>query len=426
MSQAERLLIIGAGHAGVAAAAALREFGCREQVVVVGAEPHEPYERPPLSKAGLVDPVAAAVGLALPGLHADNGIELRLALSVCAIDTEASIALLSNGESLPFTRCLIATGGTARNLPGLASAHPRVHSLRSFDDALALRQVLHGSEPLTIIGAGFLGLEVASSARQLGLEVTVVETASRVLARVLPPVLSDWIAARARSAGVDLSLGVKISQFHASETHVTIDLADGQSIRAAQVLVAIGQLPDTALARSAGLEISARNGGIAVDANWRTSAPRIYAAGDCASRTDPNTGEELRLESWHNAMQSARAAAAAMLGLPTPSVPVPWFWTDVFGCNLQMLGLPAPDLQFVARGAAQADAAQPKFMLLGLHGQRLCQGFAVNAGGDLRQLRALIESGRDCDTQRLLDPARPLRDLVRAAHGPLPASNPVH
>lgn len=409
------ILIVGAGQAGATAAAALRSFGHAGRIVMVGNERRLPYERPPLSKAVLSDAAMdERIGIHAAGFHAEQSIELWLDTEVTAIDASRSVAQCRDGRSLAFSRCLLATGGKARHLPGLPEGTPRVHVVRTLADAQALREAMSRHTAVTVLGAGFLGLEIASTARAMGLAVTVLESADRVLPRAVPPAFSAWLGQRVRESGIDLRLGVRCASVDAQADGIAIALGDGSRLDAPLLVVAIGLLPDVALARASGLALHPDNGGIRIDAQGRTSAPRIFAAGDCTSQFQPLLGEEIRLESWQSANEQARIAAAAMLDIPTEGAATPWFWTDQFGCNVQMLGMPAAGIAYHLRGQQANGDAAPKFLLIGLDAEgRLRHAITVNAGGDLRQLRALIDQRVPCDAARLCDASTPLRQLVR-------------
>lgn len=424
MADADTILIIGAGQAGAVAAATLRELGHEGAITLVGQEAHAPYERPPLSK----DALQTADAHGRTSVHPEDFYErqritLLTGTEVVRIDAGRRIARLADGRDLPYSRCLLATGGRARELPGLPRGTPGVHYIRTLDDAAALRAGLAPQTRVAVIGGGFLGLEVASTARALGAEVTVLESAPRLLERVLPEALSDWLAERARHAGVDLRLGARIAgcdrQPHADaairhQARFLITLQDAATVAADIVVVAIGLTPEVSLAVQAGLALDPANGGIAVNAACRSSDPHLYAAGDCASQHRSRLGMALRLESWQNANEQARAAAAGMLGQPAPAEPYPWFWTDQYGCNVQMLGLPQPGLVYACRGVPQAQAETPRFIWLGHRDGVPVHAIAVNAGGDLRQLRVLFEQAIAIDPQRYADETVALKPLVKA------------
>jgi len=411
------ILIVGAGQAGATAAASLRALGHDGPIVMVGNEPGAPYERPPLSKAVLID-AAAQERLAIhpAGFHEDKGIELRTGITVTSLDTANAVAHCSDGQSIAYRQVLIATGGSARVLPGAAPGTPRVHYIRTLADAQGLRAALQGAAAITVLGAGFLGLEVASTARALGLDVTVVEPAPRVLARAVPDLFSRWLQERAVRAGVALRLGTPCSAVRPHADHIALTLGDGSEHRTPLLLVAIGQAPEVGLAAASGIALHPVNGGIRVDAQCRTSAAGVFAAGDCTSAHQALLGDELRLESWQNANEQGRIAAAAILGVPAEPAATPWFWTDQFGCNVQMVGLPAAGLRYDCRGDMSADGDAPRFVLIGSDAQaRVRHVIAVNAGADLRPLRSLVEQATPCDASRLVDPSVSLRQAVRDA-----------
>ncbi|AWQ03440.1 NAD(P)/FAD-dependent oxidoreductase [Bordetella bronchiseptica] len=412
MDEIQSIVIVGAGQAGAVAAASLRQLGYRGGLTLVGQEAHPPYERPPLSKAVLQGTATHAEAAVHPaGFYAENDIALLTETAVAALDPAARTVRLADGRTLPYDRCLLATGGHARELPALPRGRAGVHYIRTLDDALDLRAALRPGVRAAVIGGGFLGLEVASTARELGAEVTVIENGSRLLERALPAIVSDWLAERVRASGVDLRLGGAIAAIGDGPPYA-ITLADGTQVNADLIVVSIGLAPEVTLARQAGLPLD-DNGGICVDSQARTAAPQVYAAGDCASQPRACLGTAARFESWQNANEQARAAAAAMLGLAPAAEPYPWFWTDQYGCNIQILGLPQPGLRYVCRPQTDPQAA-PRVLWIGLRDGVPCHGIAVNAGGDLRQLRVLFERGIPVDPHRLADPAEALKPLVKA------------
>jgi 3-phenylpropionate/trans-cinnamate dioxygenase ferredoxin reductase subunit len=419
------VLIVGAGQAGATAAAALRDFGYQDRIVVVGSEQPLPYERPPLSKTMLSG--SGAVGdiqVHPTGFHEEKAIETLLGAEVVSLDAHGRTALLKSGRTIAWQHCVIATGGKARTIAGLAPGTARIHYLRTIEDALRLREEMRQCRSVLIIGGGFLGLEVASTARSMGLSATVLEGADRVLGRAVPPDMSSWLRQSITAAGVDLRLNALCESFDVRADGVSVDLASGETLSADMMVVAVGLAPEVAIASRAGLSIHSGNGGICVDAHCMTSAPGVYAAGDCSSQTHPFLGCEIRLESWQNANEQARLAAAAIAGVPTAPLSAPWFWSDQFGNNLQILGVPVAGLQYHRRGDFSSPDAAPKFMLLGANeaGQVL-HAIALNAGGDLRQLKPLVDNKTPCDPISLCDATAPLRPLVRAALARTPTLN---
>lgn len=421
------IVIVGGGQAGATAAAQLRAFGYSGPVLIIGDEHYAPYERPPLSKTMLSNAGAVSdLRIHADDFYAEQKIDLRLGRVAIKLDTTQHTLSFDDGSTTAYSQCLIATGGSPRLIPGLDPAMPRVHYLRSAADALRLQGALQQQRSVLIVGGGFLGLELASTARTRGLRVTVLEGAPRLLSRVVPAEFSEWLLERVRAAGVDVRLGANCESFEVTDEGVTARLADGDAVHGEMIVVAVGMIPSTALAQASGIASNDRNGGIRVDAHCRTSALDVYAAGDCASQYHPHLLEEARLESWQNANEQARVAAAAMAGVDTGPLIAPWFWTDQFGCNLQMLGMPSADLTYFRRAAVSTDDDAPKFLLLGATEVGVLKhAIAVNAGGDLAQLRSLINGRRPCDPIRMCDTSQPLRQSVRSAMAgnvPKPAS----
>jgi 3-phenylpropionate/trans-cinnamate dioxygenase ferredoxin reductase subunit len=370
----QRVVIIGAGQAGGWAAKTLRAEGFEGEIVLVGEELHPPHERPPLSKdvlLGLKPPESTFLwpdGLA---------VEFRPETRAVAIDRVSHRVALADGSTLAYDKLLIATGARVRRLD-----RPGALYLRTIEDAMALRAAFLRGGGVLVIGGGWIGLEAAAAARQLGCAVTLVECTPRLCIRVVPPILSDYLKRLHERHGVEIRLG-----------------ADAPA-EAATVVVGIGVVPNVELAQAAGLEIS---NGIAVDAFGCTSDPDIYAAGDVASRLGR------RLESWANAQNQAIAAAKSLLGRPTPCDEVPWFWSDQYDANLQLAGLPDPEHEIVCRGRTDED----RFSLFFLSDGRLAAAASVNSGRELRIAKRLIELGKEVDPAVLADPMRPLQSLLR-------------
>jgi 3-phenylpropionate/trans-cinnamate dioxygenase ferredoxin reductase subunit len=389
-------VIVGANLAGGRAAETLRKDGFDERIVLVGEEPHRPYMRPPLSKdvlRGESEPESVFVKPV--DFYDDNGIELRLGVRATGLDPSGSVTL-SAGETIGFDTCLLATGGRVRTLdvPGAE----RVRYLRTLDDAMSLG--LHGR--VVVVGAGFIGAEVAASARQLGCDVTLLEVLPLPLMRVLPPDVAQLYAAIHADHGVDVRLGEGVES-------VTPDAVVGTSGRryAADVVVAgVGIVPADELARDAGL---ACDDGIVVDERCRTSAPKVFAAGDVARHPNPILGETIRVEHFQNAQNQGRAAARAMLGHAEPFAEVPWFWSDQYDVNLQMLGHPSAADETVLRGSI----GERSFTVFYVRGDRVRAAIALNRGIDIGATRRLIERAVPVSPARLRDPGVAIRDLLR-------------
>lgn len=329
------IVILGAGQAAASLAARLRALGHRGAVTVIGDEPAPPYQRPPLSKAYLLGQMGLdRLTLRGPEWWADQGVTLRLGERAVEIDRDRHRVVTDRGE-YPWDALALTLGATPRRLPdAMGGALPGVHVVRNLADIAALQPALVAGRKLVVIGGGYIGLEAAAVARKLGLEVTLVEAAPRILGRVAAPETAAMIRALHQSHGVAIIEGLGITRITGDAAAEGVELADGRLLPADLVICGIGVAPETALAQAAGLAL---DNGIAVDAQGRTSDPAIWAAGDCASFPTPEG--RLRLESVGNAIDMAEAVAANMLGAGLDYVPKPWFWSDQFDAKLQIAGL---------------------------------------------------------------------------------------
>ncbi|MBY3182785.1 FAD-dependent oxidoreductase [Rhizobium laguerreae] len=329
-------VILGAGECGARAAFALRENGFAGEITLVGAEPLPPYERPPLSKVGPAD-TSDPKFIATAEKYAESGIRLLTGLEARDLDAAFRIVTLSDGTVLSYDKLLLATGAAARPFPGAPQGSPYIRSLRTHHDAAALREAMKPGRHIAIIGGGFIGLELAATARLLGAEVTVIEGLERVLKRGVPEEIAHLLTERHRAEGVDIRCGVSIQALTEESGKVLILLWTGEVIEADLVLVGIGARPNIEIAERAGLAI---DNGIAVNTYLQTSAPDVFAAGDCCSFPLPiYGGRRVRLESWRNAQEQGTLAAANMLGLNQAVSAVPWFWSDQYDMTLQISGL---------------------------------------------------------------------------------------
>jgi 3-phenylpropionate/trans-cinnamate dioxygenase ferredoxin reductase subunit len=392
MSPVRGALIIGAGLAGVQAAEALRAGGWSDPVTLLGDEPHCPYHRPPLSKAWLAGEIdAAQLVLRSAEALARKDITLRVAVRVQSIDRAAQTVRLQGGETLPYRALVLATGARPRPLTLAGADAPNVLALRTRADADAIAAQLQacaaGGLPVVVVGGGFIGLEVAATARKRGLAVTVLEMAPRLLGRVLVPMLGDWAADLHRSHGVSLELGVGIAALEVRDGRACAVLGTaGQRWPAGRVVVGIGVQANDELAQAAGL---ACERGIVVDACGRTADPAIVAAGDCSARR-LDDGTLRRLESVHNATEQGRSAAAALLGQARPFDSTPWFWSDQYDRKLQMAGLSGGADEQVLRGSL----AGPAFSVWHFRAGRLIAVDSVNSPRDHLLARKLLDGGR--------------------------------
>ena len=330
---ARQIVIVGAGESGARVAISLREQGFDGAVTLVGEERHAPYERPPLSKATLFGeepPSPPFIGDARRLSELD--IDAALGVAVTAIDRGAKRVRLDDGCDLSYDKLVLAAGARPRrlNLPGAEHGL----TLRTFEDAVNLRERMRTGAAIVVIGGGFIGLELAAGARKLGCEVTVVEAAPRVLARATPAPLAILLEARHHAEGVEILTNVGVRAFAAD----SVELADGRKLKADAIVVGIGAAPETMLASAAGLAL---DNGVAVNARLQTSDPDIFACGDCASFPHPLfDGRRLRLEAWRNAFDQGAFVARALTGGEQEYSAVPWFWSDQYDLCLQIAGLP--------------------------------------------------------------------------------------
>ncbi|MGO9357976.1 MAG: NAD(P)/FAD-dependent oxidoreductase [Xanthobacteraceae bacterium] len=375
----ETIVIAGAGQAGGRAAEALRAAGFAGTITMIGAEPHAPYERPQLSKQFLSAP-AAEVAYLKPAGHwqSDLAVELVTGAELTAGDPARRLVADRSGREFRYDRLLMATGTVARELPVLAAAGQKVHTLRSIEDAARLRPHLHARSRVVIVGGGVIGLEAAAAAAKLGCEVTVIESAAHLLARAFPKLISDVVEARHRAAGVCFRFGVTV----AATTATGVRLSDGTELAADAILVGVGVDPAAGLAPALGLTV---DGGIAVDACGATAIEAIYCAGDIALQWSPWHGRRMRVETWANAQNQAISTARNMVGAGRAYTDPPWFWTDQYELNIQVVG-DLGDAEHVVRGSVEAG----RFSVAGLRDGELVGAVAVNAAKDMASFRRLV------------------------------------
>jgi 3-phenylpropionate/trans-cinnamate dioxygenase ferredoxin reductase subunit len=407
------ILIVGAGQAGVQIAESLRQEGYDGELLLIGTEPHPPYQRPPLSKKWLIEPAGTA-SLALRGAQAlaRRRITLRLGATVTAIDRALSQVQFADGERLPYSKLALATGSIPRSLPLDGASLAGVLSLRSIEDSVAISQALRRcageASSVVVIGGGFIGLEVAAGARKLGADVTLLEGLPRLMSRVTAPVISEAFERLHRAHDVKLVFNAQVTQLIGSEGRVrAVRTADGREYPAGCVVVGIGVVPDDRLAAAAGLDC---DHGIVVDDCARTSDPAIAAAGDCTARRLAD-GRLLRLESVQNAVEQGKSAAAALLGRQRPFVAAPWFWSDQFEVKLQMVGLSGGYDQVVTRGEPQKLAFSAFYFRAG----SLIAVDSLSRVQDHMQAKRLLDAGLTCTPEQAADPLFELQSLVNQA-----------
>jgi 3-phenylpropionate/trans-cinnamate dioxygenase ferredoxin reductase component len=405
------IVIVGAGEAGARAAITLRAEGYAGALTLIGEERHAPYERPPLSKATIVGEGAPTVPTIGDAADLSRlGVAHLTSVAVASIDRSARLVTLSDRRALRYDKLLLATGAKPRRL-SLPGGEAAIY-LRNFDDSIALRSHMKADRRIAIIGGGFIGLELASSACALGCKVSLIEAAPRILMRGVPSVIADIIAARHRAAGIDLIVGASIAHISpAGEAHI-VTLGDGRAIPADCVIAGIGAAPQIALAEAAGLTI---DNGIAVDGQLRTSDPWIYAAGDCASFPHPlYNGRRIRLEAWRNAFDQGAFVAKAMLGAREDYQAPPWFWSDQHDLNLQIAGLVDAGPDIVAR-----DLGDGALLLFHLTADgRLAAASGIGPlgkiGREVRLAEMLIAKRARPDRAALASPGVKLKSLLAA------------
>jgi 3-phenylpropionate/trans-cinnamate dioxygenase ferredoxin reductase subunit len=412
MSDSRTFAIVGGGLAGAKAAEALRAEGFDGRIVLLGAEPHRPYERPPLSKAYLQGSAGRdTVFVHPPEWYTEHDVDLRVDTTVTAIDRRAHELVTDDGDRLRYDKLLLATGATPRRLrvPGVDLGG--VHYLRSLDDSEHLKAALQPGTRVVIIGAGWIGLETAAAARIAGAEVTVLEHAQLPLLRVLGPQLAKVFADLHTQHGVDLRCQATATAIRPATTDPStagaVQLADGTELDADVIIIGVGVTPNVELAQSCGLNV---DNGILTDSSLRTSDNDIHAAGDVANAYHPLLGRQLRVEHWANALHQPAVAAKTMLGEIATYDRLPYFFTDQYDLGMEYTGYTDPDAHYhvVVRG----DPAAREFIAFWLRDGRLVAGMNVNMWEVTEPIRQLIESGGQVDATRLSDLDVPLTALT--------------
>jgi NADPH-dependent 2,4-dienoyl-CoA reductase/sulfur reductase-like enzyme len=403
----ETFVLAGGGLAGAKAAETLRAEGFEGRVVLVAEEPEAPYERPPLSKdylLGKADREKARVHE--PGWYTTHDVDLRTGVRAVGLNASAHRVELDSGEELAYDKLLLATGSSARRLSLPGADLEGVRYLRTLADSDRLRDdLLGGGRQVVIIGAGWIGLEVAAAARTYGNAVTVIEPQPTPLYQALGAEMGEVFARLHRRHDVDLRTGTGARELRGSGSVAAV-LVDGDAeIPADLVLVGVGAVPNTALAEAAGLEVDR---GILTDAALRTSAPDVFAAGDVASSFHPLYDRHVRVEHWANALNGGPAAARSMLGQEVTYDRVPYFFTDQYDLGMEYSGLGGPEDTVVCRG----NPDDGEFIAFWLSGGRVVAGMNVNVWDVTDAIQALVRSGREVSVDRLVDPEVPLEDLL--------------
>jgi 3-phenylpropionate/trans-cinnamate dioxygenase ferredoxin reductase subunit len=405
-------VIVGAGECGARAAFALREKGFDGTITLIGNEDHLPYERPPLSKEALTDAEATAPRVIVsPDILDTAGITFLSSARATSIDRETKTVLLADGRELAYDKLVLATGASPRRLPMAEDVRHCVY-LRTHDDSVTLRARLERGGHVAIIGGGFIGLEIAASARKRGCDVTIIEAQPRLLMRGVPAEIAGAIQREHETHGARVLLGTGLRAITDAGQQADIELADGKHVMADLVVIGIGAIPNTTLAEAAGLTIE---NGIAVDRHLRTSDPAIYAVGDCASfPAELFGGRRIRLESWRSTHDHARVAAANLTGSGAVIDAVPWFWSDQYALGLQVAGLSDEGATMVRR-----DLGDGAFILFSLAANgRLVAASGIGNGNavarDIRLAEMLIARRLHPDPSQLASPETKLKALLAA------------
>lgn len=392
----ESIVIVGAGQAGASAIIALRANQYQGKIVLVGDEDHLPYERPPLSKDAILKPEETKIEILSQEKLNELNVQFIRHQAVSALFPAEHRIQLENGESVAYSKLLLATGGSARRLPMLDALEKQVYTLRNVEDAQALIPVFQDGKKILIVGGGVIGLELASSARSKNCQVTVLEQGTTVMGRSSPAILSEFLLEQHRKQGVDIRLSTQIQQAELRDQQVVLTLANGEQLIGDAVIYGIGIIPNAQLAQNAGLDVDFA---IKINQFGQTSDPDIYAAGDVAIQQQAD-GSYRRIETWENANNQATLFAYHALGLDIPSFNPAWFWTDQYNINIQFVGDMSAQ-QWYIRG--EINHEQPNFILFGVNDDTIVAGITVNQAKDMRHLKKMVAQKRVFESDKLLD-----------------------
>ena len=407
-----RVVVVGGGQAGGRLTQILGDYPHDFHVTLVCQEPHPPYERPPLTKGILTGKTTLEHCLIWRKQDdAWRNVDLRLGVSAVAIDRDARSVQISDGAKLDYDVLVLATGSSVRRFSVVGAELRGVHYLRNIDDSLAIAEQFGGSERLVVVGGGFIGLEIAASARAQGIDTTLIEASDRFLARVVPPMIADRLAKRHQSEGVRTRMGVMIERFLSSPRGelCAVELSTGEVLPCDLAVIGVGVKANSGLAASAGLDVDI---GVLVDKSLRTDDPSIFACGDAATFWHPLFDQYVRVEAWQNAEDHARVIAKAIMGEKAVCDAVPWFWSDQYDLSLQIAGLPRLGASMAVRlmddGAVILFHLTPSGRIVGATGL----GRAESIGRDVRLAQILIANRAHPDPTLLRDATAGLKSIV--------------
>ena len=403
----ETVLIVGAGQAAAQTSASLRQGGFEGAITIVGDEPSLPYQRPPLSKAYLKgDLEQERLYFKNTEWYTAQNVDVLTQTKVTSVDVKANTAKTETGKTLGFDHLIFATGSRNRQLPMEGAELGNVFGLRGLADIDALRPHVGADKKLVIIGAGYIGLETAAVANTLGTDVTVIELADRVLARVTSPTISAFYENLHRQHGVTIKTTCSTSSINGKDGKVkNVTLSTGEVLPCDALHIGIGVLPNIEIAKGAGVEC---DDGILVDENGRTNLSHVYAAGDCAKRRIMPYKRMVRLESVHNAIEQGKQVAAAILGKPAPKLDCPWFWSDQYNIKLQIAGLSTNYENFIIRG----DERSEKFSVFYFKNDVLIAADAINSPPEFMTAKRLITAEAKVSPNWLADSDRSLKEIA--------------
>ncbi len=407
MSEDRTFIIIGASQAGGWIAKTLRTEGFEGKVILLGEEPFFPYERPPLSKGALLGDVDVdSTYFWAPESYEAEDIDVRLNTRVVGISRDAKTVTLANGEILSWDKLAITTGARVRPIEIEGSELNGVHYLRTIEDTLAIQKDIQRESNALIVGGGWIGLECAATLKKLGCNPIVVEFADRLCGRAVTPQISEWLLDFHRSRGVDIRLRTGVEKFHGKDRVLSAKLSNGDEVNCSLVVIGVGVIPNVELANQANLQV---DNGICVDEMCQTSDPDIFSAGDVANHPNSYLNRRIRLESWENAMNQGISAAKSMLGKQIRYSEIPWFWSDQFDANIQMIGIPLEWDTTATRGNMEANEFVQFYLKDGL----IVGAISVNSTRDLRLGKRLMQAGKQVTGKDLENVNLKLQTLLK-------------